>query len=59
MKLKELLPIIRDDEFNLLTGYVGEDCRTVTLGDNDSFYKFIEEELESEVKDISVLEIWI
>ncbi len=58
MKLKELLPLIRDDEFNLLTGHVGEDYRTVTLSD-DSPYKLTEEELEAEIKDISVLEIWI
>ncbi len=59
MKLKELLPLIRDDEFNLLTGHVGEDCRTVKLNEDDSPYKLTKEELESEIKDISVLEIWI
>ncbi len=59
MKLKELLPLIRDDEFNLLTGHVGEDCRTIKGGEEDDIYKLSREELESEVKDISVLEIWI
>ncbi len=31
MKLKELLPLIRDGEFDLLKGHVGEDFRTVQL----------------------------
>ncbi len=57
MKLKELQTIIGRKPFDL-TKCDGKDCRTVQFVD-DSPYRLTEEELESEIKDISLFEIWI